>query len=260
MKKFNVYLLIFVLGACSTDSPYLTARKVQLATPDVKTTSIYSTGVNKLTVSHLAPGASLAITHLDTGKEFSVQPDEAFLLQDTGLYAIRAVQPPFLPSETLYKRLLPKGKDIAQLTWMGQAPTKYFKGGSRVLTDGKNAGLSFQDSGWTGADTPFSIAITFAEKTQIDSLVLGVLLDTGAWIFPTAEVVITAMDDPKQKTIKQQLNTAWPSEGPQHQFVTLPVSLEAKSIELKFSPQNLPEPHPGAGQPAWLFMDELIIY
>ena len=43
-------------------------------------------------------------------------------------------------------------------------------------------------------------------------------------------------------------------------FFLLTVGEEANEMQLDFIPKNLPEEHPGAGTPAWLFLDELILY
>ena len=43
-------------------------------------------------------------------------------------------------------------------------------------------------------------------------------------------------------------------------FVSFAIGDEANEIQMDFIPKNLPEEHPGAGTPTWLFLDELIIY
>jgi len=45
-----------------------------------------------------------------------------------------------------------------------------------------------------------------------------------------------------------------------HIFLSFAVGEEANEMQLDFIPKNLPEEHTGAGTPAWLFLDELIIY
>ena len=257
----GLYFGVLLFVGCAQETSYLKPDAVQLSTPVLETSTIYSNGVNKLTAPNLDPEATLEVVHQSTGGRLTMASGASLDLELSGKYQIRSLRPPLQPSATIELQLLPEGQLISSLTWETQPEPEYFKGGSAVLTDGKSAGPSFQSAGWTGANRPFVVSVEMAYAKAIDSMVLGVLADAGAWIFPKAKMQLTATSDngaPIQKEFMLEL--PWQTQGPSHHFISVPLGIQAQTFTLQFEPALLPEQHQGAGQPAWLFLDELIIY
>ena len=87
------------------------------------------------------------------------------------------------------------------------------------------------------------------------------LLNASAWIYPTANVTITPEGaNGKHQPFTTSITLPYSANAVAHRFVSLPLGLQTQRLELEFTPKALPKAHPGAGQPAWLFLDELIIY
>ncbi len=255
MRVLLVCGVLLALG-CQNAQSYLQSKEVALATPLVESSSIFASPKNKLQAPYLDGQTTLKVTHLETGKEL-----QQMSLSTPGTYEVKAVQAPFLSSSPVHVEVLPHGKPIAALSWTTAKKPSYFKGGSGVLTDGKHAAIAFQDKGWTGADTPFRLQLELEQETQVDSIVLGVLLNASAWIYPTANVTITPEGaNGKHQPFTTSITLPYSANAVAHCFVSLPLGLQTQRLELEFTPKALPKAHPGAGQPAWLFLDELIIY
>jgi hypothetical protein len=255
MRALLLCSVLLVLG-CQNAQHYLQSKDVALATPLVESSSIFASPENKLKAPYLDRKTTLKVTHLETGKEL-----QQMILSTPGTYEVKAVQAPFLSSSPVPVEVLPYGKPIAALSWITSKKPSYFKGGSSVLTDGKHAAIEFQDKGWTGADTPFKLALELDQETQVDSIVLGVLLNASAWIYPLARVTITTeAANGERQPYDTTIDLPYRANAVEHRFISLPLGVQTQRFELEFTPKALPKAHPGAGQSAWLFLDELIIY
>lgn len=250
------FILLFHLGCKDKDARYLFADTVSLATPMVESTSLFSSPHNRLLATALPSQNQLQVVHKETGKEL-----QTAVLAVPGSYEIRALQEPFQPSDWVSIEILPLGMPVAELEWSSVTTPTYFKKGSTVLTDGKHAPLNFRDSGWIGADKPFQLQIHLHKQTRVDSIVLGVLVDSSAWILPLSTVHLQwDTNAAGQKKITDTIRVSYDETIVKHQFVSIPLGAQTQDLTLDFTPNNLPVYHPGVGHSAWLFLDELIVY
>jgi len=97
--------------------------------------------------------------------------------------------------------------------------------------------------------------------TYIDSLTLGVLSNPSAWIYPTSELQIKIQNENSKVIVKEfEIQVDGNFNAQKHAFISFDIGEEVNELQLDFIPKNLPEEHPGAGTPAWFFLDELILY
>jgi len=253
-------ILLLVLSHCTRKTKYIEASNVQLTTPLINSTSLFASKSNKIETAYMNSSTSLEVIYLDRAENKTYNSKESVVLDQIGTYKLRAINPPFLPSEWIEIKVLPQGKPIKSIDWISDVSPNYFKGGSAVLNDGKSADISFHSNGWTGSNSPFRLKVKLDAPIAVDSLTLGVLYNPSAWICPRSEVQITIKD--KLTVVQKEFDIA--VEGnlneQKHAFVSFDLGEKASEIQLDFIPKNLPEEHPGAGTPAWLFLDELIIY
>lgn len=136
-------------------------------------------------------------------------------------------------------------------------------GGEKVLTDGLFGGQHFRLNwlGYQGND--MVLLIDFEQPEQLSKVETNFFLDLVSWIFLPLEVKIEASDDGK---IFREEHSEKITELPRN-FGQKPVhfSFEFPQTSARYlkitalSHKTCPDWHRGAGQPAWIFVDEVVV-
>lgn len=262
MKKVILFISLgFFCVGCKQKSKYIEAGAVQLSTPLVNSSSIFAMENNYLEVPYLNPAHRLEVVHVESKEKKVFGSQEKISLSQTGTYEIRSIVPFFKASEPIELKVLPLGKKIASVSWDSKSEPKYFKSGDRILNDGKNAAISFHSKGWIGSNELFRLTLKMEDEIQIDSLLIGTLFNPSAWIYPSASIKLLVQKANGVSTEKEfEIKVAGEMNEQRHKYVTLNLNETAERIQMEFLPNELPEQHPGAGTPSWIFLDELIIY
>lgn len=141
--------------------------------------------------------------------------------------------------------------------------TTYNVGGEKALTDGLFGGQHYRLNwlGYQGND--MQLLIDFGKKDTIESLETNFFLDYVSWIFLPRGVQIEASDDGKTfRTIYQQ-NIPEPKMNHGQKSVHFTFNFSKTALRyLRFTASSLkicPEWHRGAGQPCWIFTDEMVV-
>jgi len=137
--------------------------------------------------------------------------------------------------------------------------------GDSTLINGTLGSLDYSDEEWLGFHAiDFEATIDLGKETDINKIDCGFLINQGSWIFSPELVqfsvsnngedfkVIGAFDaDAESKNEKQEVKRfSWEVDGQKVRYV----KVNARSIG------TCPNWHPGAGEKAWLFVDEVVIY
>ena len=166
------------------------------------------------------------------------------------------------------KRFLPKAeKNLAEegtIIWIEGPTGNYAAQGAERLTDGLYGGTSFTESwvGWEGKSASFIIDL--GKEADIHTIETDFLHQLGQWVFLPKKVSYSTSADNEQYTT----------------FGTTEIA-EDRSIEVKFSQARSDKPegikaryvkvdvdginicppwHPGVGNKAWFFMDEVRVF
>ncbi len=145
-----------------------------------------------------------------------------------------------------------------------QPDPKYIDLGSNKLSDGKIGSKNFDDGEWIGFRGPNLDAIlSFGRYTDIKSVSIGFLNEENSWIFLPKEIIVLASVDGNYfLEIGRKTNEEIPKDV-RNGRVELKVKIKpAKTRFLRVIAGNIgdcPSDHPGEGEPAWLFVDEIII-
>ena len=141
---------------------------------------------------------------------------------------------------------------------------RYTHNGAPTLTDGLKGGDIYSSNEWLGFYTDNAVAvIDLGEKTSVSKVGTHANVDMGAWIMGCAGFQVAVSDD--GKNYRQVLDKDYP----------MPAETNLKGIETyeeSFEPvearyvkvtvkrfQSLPKGHAGAGQPPFLFIDEIMV-
>lgn len=138
-----------------------------------------------------------------------------------------------------------------------------YKGsGKYTLVNGINGSTNHSDGEWQAwAGNNMDIVINLEDSTEIQTITVGSLQNTGSWIFfPKKIEFYTSLDGRNFHKIAETINEVDPLSG----------EIQRKSFTASFKPviakyikvlaQNLgkcPKGHAGEGSPAWLFIDEI---
>jgi hexosaminidase len=105
------------------------------------------------------------------------------------------------------------------------------------------------------------VVVDLGEVQQIHDIGAGFLQDQDSWIFMPASVRFqTSVDGDKYTDAGMVQNPINPKQsgGIVHDFMTGPLNIKARFIQVTATSQGpCPDWHVGAGNPGWIFADEI---
>lgn len=157
-----------------------------------------------------------------------------------------------------------KGTYRPALVELLNEPNPQYQGeGSNTLINQKKGEASdFKNPAWLGyREKPFEALFTFAQPTPIKSLTLSIGKNIGGFIFPPASVEVWGGPDKMHLTLLQKIQPQQPIKDQSARVEAIQSQLKEGNysvIKLIARPlAKLPAWHPGKGQPAWVFVDEV---
>ena len=145
---------------------------------------------------------------------------------------------------------------------------QYSAGGPFGLIDNRRGGENWRTGGWQGYQgTDFEAVIDLREVKEVGYISAGFLQDAKSWIFMPSEVEYLLSEDGvnyesvavipttvSDTDLNVQIwNCSWSA-------FSQPVIPEARYVKVRAKNYgDLPEWHPGAGYPAYIFIDEIVI-
>ncbi|MEM6674237.1 MAG: sulfatase-like hydrolase/transferase [Planctomycetota bacterium] len=148
-----------------------------------------------------------------------------------------------------------------RVTLLTEPSARYPADGARTLIDGYLGSEDFTDGRWLGyREHDFDAIVDLGSAQRIRSVECSFLESQPSWIFlPSAVEVAVSSDGEGFTDVRRFEPEADPSRAAKAFAFTAAVNVpSARYVRLRaarFDP--LPEGHPGAGQPAWLFVDEI---
>lgn len=164
-----------------------------------------------------------------------------------------------VPSEQQFVMSLTTGKNVSYVHPYSQY---YSANGPNSLTDGIR-GKHAVGKYWHGFAGKDVIATTDLEKVQpVSEVIAGFMQRYQDWIFlPESVTVETSVDGVKYETVGTDKNPISVNEK-QSTIRDFKVTFDKRNVRyLRVAAKNIgvcPPGHPGEGQPAWLFADEII--
>ncbi|MGK2860805.1 MAG: chitobiase/beta-hexosaminidase C-terminal domain-containing protein [Chitinophagaceae bacterium] len=141
---------------------------------------------------------------------------------------------------------------------------KYKDEGNKLLIDHKKGEADFRFGNWVAfRENRMECILQFATPVPVQSITLSSLVDAGSYIMPAASIEIWGGDDLKNMKRLGRLVPKQPlkiqgsaMKGFECKFDTTTV----KYIKVVGNPvAKLPAWHPGKGDKAWLFVDEVLV-
>jgi hypothetical protein len=141
---------------------------------------------------------------------------------------------------------------------------KYTGGGPSCLVNGLTGGLSFTDGTWQGfRRNDLEATIDLGDTLEVSEIESGFLQDQHSWIFFPGTVQYSVSLDGKSFTLAATVQNNMPDSTATAIRKTFAASLRgapARFIRVKATNiGRCPPWHPGKGEDAWLFVDEVLV-
>lgn len=169
-------------------------------------------------------------------------------------------------SSNIVQRTFYKSEIHPDTIFLLTAPDKkYSANGAKTLVDFELGEENRTNGKWLGyRATNMEIVIGFDNAKQLKSVSFNALVDIGAYIFPVQKITVLGSNDGKtfEKIVEQLFPEATKTEpGGTNSFsCNFPESSAFNYYKFEVANlKKLPAWHPGKGEPAWIFVDELFL-
>jgi len=247
------------LSACSkkTERILLQEKEIALAQPRISSSSAIIDSSVLISADLRLDGVKIFYTNDNSepttqAKEYQ----ESFESSVEGTYKFKAFHPSWKSSETAVLKLYKKGISPSKIDWITNSSNSYKGIGTTTLINNEKAPISFRNKQWVGFDSVAVAEVYFENKTFVETIDIGYLVDTQSWIFPPSSIMININGTDLVEVKIPNLKQAEPKSLRNYQ-----VKIGRELISMKIEVKNLmkiPAWHDGKGTKAWLFMDEWI--
>ncbi|MFO7723579.1 MAG: GH92 family glycosyl hydrolase [Bacteroidales bacterium] len=251
-----------VLGIEATDRP-TSAITDHLITP----VPFFSMGEEvffdeqEVRIAHADPNA--VISWLSDPPMAAGDPLQGAIINQSKLFTAAASVADHTPSHQIsaYFYKIPENRSIRLNT--AYAP-QYPAGGDHALIDFLRGGNDFRTGRWQGYhQVNLDAIVELEEEKMIRKISVGFLQDQRAWIFMPLEVTFLISNDGvnyQQVGSEQNIIPDRHNGTVTHDFSTPPVRQNARFVRVTAKNRGVCPPwHPGAGDKAWIFADEIVI-
>jgi hypothetical protein len=241
---------------------------IRLNAPVIETPQEVFTSNTKVRLKNYIRGARVYYT-LDGSLPDSLHAlpatNDSISIDQTCLLRARSFLTGWVASEVSERQFFKVGV-APDSTWLTNAPNPQYKGeGARTLFNQKIGDTDFRTPQWIAfRETPAEIWLEFAVPREIKGITLGGLVDIGSYIMPPASIEIWGGNDKKSMSLLHKIQPEQPGglgKLPQKKGYTL--SFPARSVRwvkvVAYPVSRLPAWHPGKGERAWVFLDEIFL-
>jgi len=143
---------------------------------------------------------------------------------------------------------------------------RYTAGGDGALTDGLRGTIDHHDGLWQGfLGNNLDVVIDLGEEKLVNSVQMNFLNNQKSWIFlPEVVEYSLSSDGKKYHSFNEVLNRIPPKEDQvfiqpfNFQFM---IRTKARYVHITAkNPGKCPAWHEGAGEPCWIFTDEIVVF
>lgn len=141
---------------------------------------------------------------------------------------------------------------------------QYTAGGDVGLIDGQRGNVNFRTGSWQGYEgVDFEVIIDLGREREISNVSANFLQDQRSWIFLPLRLEIGLSRSPDAFAVSDILDHTIPEQTDQpliKEFRSGPINKPARYIRIVAKNRGVcPSWHPGAGEKAWIFIDEISI-
>ena len=236
-----------------TLAPYLSAR-----------TSVFADTLS-VTIASVQPEAQLfyAVEPIDKPLPQTnwIQGDRVNLTESRKVRAFAIL--PNGQTSAIIEGVFRKVNSVADVQLKSQYSSLYTAGGKLGLVDGIRGSKNFRIGGWQGYQgQDFEAIVDLGEVKPVKQISAGFLQDASPWIMMPREVIFSVSTDGENFVLVGTVKSDIPENQMEPTIKDFTVNVDTKVRFVKvfakaFGP--LPSWHESAGEPSWLFIDEITI-
>ena len=242
-------------------------QRFQLAAPHLTVDSVFFRKQAQVELAFDLDGAAIRYTTDGTyPNDTATMYKKPIVFTTSGIIRAKATHPDFLSGNAAEKNVF-KINFLPDSIGLQPTPDTLYRGkGAATLFDLRKGDADLKSGRWLGFRTDTVVVETrFKNPVSLKTLQVSSLFDAGAWIFPPSRIeVYGASGKGNWQTVgvwNAREGFRWkdlPSKYDQYQKVIIR-PLPVDRLQIRVVPfGRLPDGHPGAGQAAWLFIDEII--
>jgi arylsulfatase len=146
---------------------------------------------------------------------------------------------------------------------LAEPPSPSYPGsGASTLTDGQLGSRSQHDPRWLGFSSEDLVAtVDLGDARPVSRIALDCLQAQDAWIFPPQSVEFSASEDGEAWRAVGRVEASQDRDD-QRRALSLEAALggdPVRFLRVHARRSTLPDWHPGAGESAWIFVDEIVV-
>jgi hexosaminidase len=155
------------------------------------------------------------------------------------------------------------GKPVQYLT---NCSDRYPASGKNALTDGLRGSVNHRDGLWQGfLGNDMDVIIDLGTEIPVNSVQMNFLQNYRSWIFlPVVVEYSLSADGKKYHSFNEVQNNISPKEDKAFiQPFNFQFMVNSKARYIRIKAKNLgkcPAWHDGAGEPSWMFADEIVVF
>jgi len=239
-----------------------------LSPPMIQTKQTVFDSSVEIKMRHPFKGAEIRYT-LDGAEPDSVNGalyKEPFKIDNTTTLVARAFKKGWYGSEAVRAIYLKKGVSPDSIQLLTQPDPKYTSLHGKLLSDNNLADLNYGNGtgewlGYTKTDAAFMLYFNNAVNAQ--NVFLNMLENTGGYIFPPASIEVWCGTEKNKLKLLGKIAPKIPVKDEDAKLIQEKISFapaQIKYMKIVAKPlQKLPSWHAGKGEPAWIFLSEIVV-
>lgn len=243
--------------------------KIKLSPPSKVNENFLVEKGEEIKLRHYIKGAKIIYT-TDGSQPDSVNGivyTKPFTIQSSTDVKAIAIKEGWYASDVVNFSLFEKGLSPDECILLSQPNDKYTGKASLTFLDGKRGVISnISDPNWIGYRTPMKLLFSYKEPKVVKKISFCYGVQIQAYILPPTGISIWGSNDNKNFTLLSKHNPG-PIDKTKLNFIGSEVAhilLKGEAYRyIKIEADNLqrlPLWHPGKGEKAWLFVDEIFFY
>jgi uncharacterized membrane protein len=188
---------------------------------------------------------------------------EIVLKENTTLKA-RAYKTGWYGSDVITSNFYKSSYKPDSIIFLLPANEKYKAGGAKVLIDNQLGDYDINVGKWIGfRENNMEAMLYFKQRVTMQSVTLNIMKQIPTYIFPPTDVEIWGGTDKSKLRLLRVIKPNIPKKDEERSLIKVEAKFKPQGIScLKIVVKNLkklPAWHPGKGQPAWIFIDEVFL-
>ncbi|MGV3764164.1 c-type cytochrome domain-containing protein [Parapedobacter sp.] len=218
----------------------------------------------RVTLSHPIPGVVLHYTTDGSEPDSLIAPiyKEPFPISEVTSVRVKGYKSGWIASREVARTFQRAGSVPSSVALLTPPNPQYSARRAHTLYDLESGGNNHADGKWLGFHgEPMMAVLSFDTATDIHTVGISVKENYGSHIYPPQQVGLWGGADSADARLLTEIRLDLPAAASPTRLVEIPVTAtDIRYLRVEVKPYTpIPEGYPAAGNPAWIFIDEIIV-